>query len=155
MLGLGNMFEHGWGIEQDTEVAKRWYAKARAAGTKGASIRMRQMKADAAGAAESSPSTANGPTAHSQPLQAAAPFTDSSGVQTEQGGNLARQLSNKEPAEGRTSNQSSTETSNVKDFLETQAKDYLTPAALLILGLFMGFLVFRWMKGSNHHDSAF
>jgi TPR repeat protein len=46
MLGLGNMFEKGWGVPQDVEVAEKWYAKARAAGAKGAARRLRIMKAD-------------------------------------------------------------------------------------------------------------
>jgi Na+-driven multidrug efflux pump len=40
------------------------------------------------------------------------------------------------------------------DSLISKAKDYLTPVALLILGLFMGFLVFRWMRGNQPHDSV-
>jgi len=125
MLGLGNMFEHGWGIEQDVETAKRWYAKARAAGTKGASIRMRQIKAEAAADAESSPDP--GP----QQSQRA----------------LSRDESEAEGASG-------TEASGTGG-LESRLSDYLTPAALLVLGLFMGVLVFRWMKGGNRQDSAF
>ena len=147
MLGLGNMFERGWGIEQDVEAAKRWFAKARAAGTKGASIRMRQMKVEAA---ESTPSGGNAVT--QEPVfQSATPDTRD---QTKRGGTFRRESGLDGSGEGRISNPSTADTNSAKG-LETQLKDYLTPAALLVLGLFMGFLVFRWMKGGSRQDSVF
>lgn len=44
MMGLGYMFENGWGVSPNIKEAKQWYRKARAAGTRGAAKRFRGMK---------------------------------------------------------------------------------------------------------------
>ena len=153
MLGLGNMFEQGWGIEQDIEVAKKWYAKARAAGTKGAARHMRQMKADIAARDDSQSLTSESATSHSQPYQPKLPVTPS--AQREPGANQMQGAGNEQLAGSQISNQGGEQSSGDQGLLGNQTKEYLTPAVLLILGLFMGFLVFRWMKGSNHQGSAY
>ncbi|MGD8593238.1 MAG: tetratricopeptide repeat protein [Gammaproteobacteria bacterium] len=142
MLGLGHMFENGWGVQQDVDVAKRWYAKARSAGTKGAAKRLRQIKAGGGVEIES------GAPRDIADMQA------TSAAQLHNTPNAARSLD----AQGlpALSNSPSIGTPNdTGDSLMSKAKDYLTPVALLILGLFMGFLVFRWMRGNQPHDSAF
>ena len=144
MLGLGHMFENGWGIQQDIEVAKRWYVKARSAGTKGAAKRLRQIKAGDGVQAES-----------------AAPQVISD-MQATPAGQLPRvtaarereTTATKEPQTG-SDKELGIESDNITDTLLHDAKQYLTPVALLILGLFMGALVFRWMRGSQRHDSVF
>jgi TPR repeat protein len=143
MLGLGHMFENGWGIPQDIEVAKRWYAKARSAGTKGAAKRLRQIKAG--GIVVETDSEAPQDIAD---MQASVPQLPSSSPSA----NITGEERNGPVL---SNGQFDNVPSEMSPSLMAKAKDYLTPVALLILGLFMGFLVFRWMRGNERHDSVF
>jgi hypothetical protein len=158
MLGLGHMFENGWGIQQDIEVAKRWYVKARSAGTKGAAKRLREMKAGAVAAAVSSESrdiadmratpTAQLPSTTSAQQQSAdAQLTQQNPQQNPQQNSLQNPQQKAAREAGNVSDAAS-------DSLFSKAKHYLTPVALVILGLFMGGVVLRWMRGSQPRDSV-
>ncbi len=46
MLALGNMYEQGWGVRQDSKEATKWFIKAREKGIKGAAVSLRRMKAN-------------------------------------------------------------------------------------------------------------
>jgi TPR repeat protein len=144
MLGLGHMFENGWGIQQDIEVAKRWYVKARSAGTKGAAKRLRQIKAGGGVQAESASPQVIGDM-QATPVGQLPRATTATEQETP---------ATKKPQAG-SNKETSSESDNIADSLLGDAKKYLTPVALLILGLFMGGVVFRWMRGSQRHDSVF
>jgi TPR repeat protein len=149
MLGLGHMFENGWGIHQDIDVAKRWYLKARTAGTKGAAKRLREIKAGALVESDSTESQdiTDMQATPSVQLPSNPRTQDSRGVQVPK----AVQQAAPEVSEhtGGMSDNAPI------DWLLTKGKKYLTPVALIILGLFMGILVFRWMRGSHRPDSVF
>jgi TPR repeat protein len=130
MLGLGNMFERGWGVEQDIGTAKKWYAKARAAGTKGAAQHLRLIKANAA----------------MEEGQAPAP---SQAQRKDTSPRVAR-------AEGQadSSTQEDDATAETGGLDMARIKRTLMPIALVVLGLLMGVMVLRWLRGGRR-DSVF
>jgi hypothetical protein len=145
MLALGYMFENGWGIQQDIDVAKRWYAKSRSAGTKGAANHLRQIKA---GSFAESDSVALHETP--EPNVRAPSATQPPGLT-----NAPERSEPRQDGQALSSEQSSGAPIDAIASMLVKAKDYLIPVVLLVLGLFMGFLVFRWMRGSQPHDSVF
>ncbi|WP_455203489.1 tetratricopeptide repeat protein [Kaarinaea lacus] len=129
MMGLGHMYETGWGIAQDINAAKRWYAKARAAGTKGAARRLRQMKAEVAGGAEASVEKVTQPVStqpaiHREPRT---PGQNAAPVAPEESGGVLSRL-----------------------------QPYYKPVGLVVLGIVMGAIVFRLLRGGGaSRDSVF
>ena len=136
LMGLGYMYENGWGIPANFSEAKRWYTEARLMGSGEAAKRLRQIKADAA-------SQDPDPKPESRPkLPNDFKPTVSSG-------------SDKKPETRNDSSdqkQSASRLDSIKSAIGQRS--LLAPLILIVIGLIMGISVFKWMR-RGYKDSVY
>jgi len=143
MLALGNMYESGWGVNQNSNEAKKWYIKARVAGTKGAAIQLRRMKVETAVDEEPIEGQAS-LDAIDEPLA-----TDSISTDNSLHENLGANASTNSVFEKLFNS-----ARNAWDAMAQEAKENATPLMLAFLGIIMGVLVFRWMRKEETDETS-
>jgi len=136
LMGLGYMYENGWGIPANFKQAKRWYTEARLMGSGEAAKRLRQIKADDA-SRDPDPSPESRPKLPENFKPAA-----SSGT-----GNKPKK--HDEPIEEKRDVSS---LDSIKSAIGQRS--LLAPLILIVVGLIMGFSVFKWMK-KGYKDSVY
>ncbi|WP_455221138.1 tetratricopeptide repeat protein [Kaarinaea lacus] len=160
-FGIGNMYEHGWGINANNAEAKKWLAAARTAGSGGAARHMRQLKAIAA-SEDPDPPTESRPKMpeKSQPPKVTAPVveqrteesvgaTDPFEARKDPVFNQASRTVSQNRAEGSGNSSPPTFTATVTK------RSPLTPIILILFGVVMGITVFKWMRRGAYKSSVF
>jgi len=164
-LGVGYMYENGWGLNPNPGEAKKWYAVARNSGSGGAAKRLRQIKAEAA-SHDPDPSEASRPklpenfVPQSTRLPATTiasrePMPQREEITTQPVRDTApRQAVSRMPVQSRQI--SNNEPSSPATFSATiTRRSPLTPIILVLFGIVMGITVFKWMRRSSYKNTTF
>jgi len=161
-FGIGNMYENGWGIKANTVEAKKWLQAARVAGSGGAAVHMRQLKAmEASNDPDPSPESrpkmpeknelpkVNAPVVEEQRAERAAQDANPFVSRDESAVNKAPRVVSQNRVE-------SNENTSATIFTATVAKrSPLTPVILILFGVVMGITVFKWMRRGAYKSSVF
>jgi len=136
LMGLGYMYENGWGIPENFSEAKKWYTEARLLGNQDAAKHLRQIKAEES-------SHAPDPSVESRPKMPGQENVKPVESPKKDKQNLAKVSSTDEKSSG---------LETVKNAL--RERSLITPLILIILGIVMGVTVFKWMR-RGYKDSLF
>ena len=152
-LSIGYMLENGWGVYQNVAEAREWLVKSRAAGAKGAAGQLRQMKVSEI---EGELPT-RAPVRHEAPIESTSPPSGETNTPV-----VTQQRSNAQPSNARSTTTPVTgqtkEKPKEKGFFDfdfsfslpsipssMNIKSLMVPVGLILIGLVLGMVVFRWM----------
>ena len=164
-FGIGNMYENGWGINLDNTQASKWFSAAHTAGSEEAERHIRQLKAIAA-SQDPDPAPENRPRLpekkKSSSVTPAAADRVSERSSSSNTAPARNELVSNRESRGAAQNGvaqngiESSEAAGVPPFMATIGKKApLAPLMLILLGIILGILVFKWMRRGAYKSSVF
>ncbi|NOZ54728.1 MAG: sel1 repeat family protein [Gammaproteobacteria bacterium] len=147
-IGLGYLYENGWGLQPSVLESEKWYNSAQGLGDGGTTKRLKQIK----------PSLPASSAVNKQSFSESAPATNTA-LPRVVSGTLpvpeARQTQIEKNLQGNPSRSDATseEQPGFFSLANFTQKSALTPIILVAFGLIMGVTVYRWMRRSNYKNS--